>query len=154
MVNESPRQQEANSRCFNKIAWLTAVDCSGSTASTECLAVGGATATRPPCPDGGASERGRLPDNPGSSAHLDVPPQSLSRRQNQWLASSASSESSLMDLLTRSPGSMSGRDVELPTTPLAPKSTGYDLMLRLFPCTLHQVFLSYAASGPSSRVTV
>uniref|UniRef100_A0A672QTL4 TSEN34 tRNA splicing endonuclease subunit n=1 Tax=Sinocyclocheilus grahami TaxID=75366 RepID=A0A672QTL4_SINGR len=64
----------------------------------------------------------------------------LSRRfsKSQWLAFSASSESSLVDLLSvapRSPRSLSRHDIDLPTKPLAPTSTGYSLTLH--PPSLH-----------------
>ena len=54
--------------------------------------------------------------------------------QSQWLAFSASSESSLVDLLSvalHSPRCLSRRDVDLPTKPLAPTSTGYSLTFHL-----------------------
>ncbi|XP_016099574.1 tricarboxylate transport protein, mitochondrial-like [Sinocyclocheilus grahami] len=63
---------------------------------------------------------------------IDVSPLNPERllvagHQSQWLAFSASSESSLVDLLSvapRSPRSLSRHDIDLPTKPLAPTSTG------------------------------
>ncbi len=80
------------------------------------------------------SEQGRLPDTPRSKTQLGVTSQALSYRfsQSQWLAFSASSENSFVDLLSvapRSPRFFSRHDVDLPTKPLAPTSTGYSLTL-------------------------
>ncbi|KAA0714586.1 hypothetical protein E1301_Tti018608 [Triplophysa tibetana] len=79
------------------------------------------------------------------------------------LAFSASSESSLEDLLSvapRIPRSLSSHEVDLPTKPLAPTSTGNSLALH--PLSLHSAtrsayfpfFLSLAAYSPSSHGTV